>query len=93
MKTGAGVGRLSGCHAIEENMDWNVPGVVVGRRREVRVGGVHTYIGHSKVGLEGGVYVHDIGERGKSRVGERGGDATLALVSEVRGAGEGAKDV
>ena len=82
-----------GGHTIKENMHWDIPGVVVGRGGEIGVGGVHANIGQGEVGLKGGVDIHNVGERGKGGVGEGGSNATLALIGEVRGPGEGAKDV
>ena len=93
VNAGAGIDRLNGSHTIKQNMDRDIPGVVVGRRGEVRVGGVHANIGQGEVGLKGGVDIHHVWEQGKRGVGEGGSDATLALISEVRGPGEGAKDV
>ena len=93
METGARIGRLSGGHAIKENMDWNVPGVVVGRGGEVRVGGVHADVGQGEVGLKGGVDIHNVGEGGKGGVGKGGSNTPLALISEVGGPGERSKDV
>ena len=57
------------------------------------MGGVHANIGQGEVGLKGGVDIHNVGERGMGGVGKGGSNTPLALVGEVGGPGERAKDV